>query len=102
MGIAGSPDIFQEKMSDLMQNLEYVRTYLDDVISISKSNFKDHIEKSEEVLRRLQNAGLNCNVEKYKFCAMETEYLGYVLTQEGIKPQAKRWLVFLHSNLLKM
>ena len=26
MGVAGSPDIFQEKMSDLMQALIYVRT----------------------------------------------------------------------------
>ena len=33
MGIAGSPDIFQEKMSDLMATLEFVRTYLDDIES---------------------------------------------------------------------
>ncbi len=43
MGIAGSPEISQEKMSDLMQNLEYVRNYLDDVLPISKSNLKDHL-----------------------------------------------------------
>jgi hypothetical protein len=29
MGIAGSPNIFQEKMLELMETLEYVRTYLD-------------------------------------------------------------------------
>ena len=29
MGIAGSPDIFQERMSTLMEDLEYVSTYLD-------------------------------------------------------------------------
>ena len=28
MGVAGSPDIFQEKMSGLMSTLEFVRTYL--------------------------------------------------------------------------
>jgi hypothetical protein len=30
MGIAGSPDIFQGKMSELMKSLDYVQAYLDD------------------------------------------------------------------------
>jgi hypothetical protein len=30
MGIAGSPDIFEAKMSELMVALEFVRTYLDE------------------------------------------------------------------------
>ena len=32
MGIAGSPDIFQAKMSELMVAFEFVRTYLDDLL----------------------------------------------------------------------
>jgi hypothetical protein len=32
MGIAGSPDIFQEKMLELMESLEFVRAYLDDLL----------------------------------------------------------------------
>jgi hypothetical protein len=36
IGIAGSPDIFQGKMSELMESLEYVRAYLDDLLCISK------------------------------------------------------------------
>jgi hypothetical protein len=32
MGIAGSPDIFQSKMSELMESLEYVQAYLDDLL----------------------------------------------------------------------
>jgi hypothetical protein len=35
MGIAGSPDIFQLRMSELMESLEYVRAYLDDLLCIS-------------------------------------------------------------------
>ena len=45
MWIAGSPDIFQAKMSKLMMALEYVRAYLDDILIISKKNLKDHLEK---------------------------------------------------------
>jgi hypothetical protein len=38
MGIAGSPDIFQEKMSNLMATLEFVRTYLDNLLIITKGS----------------------------------------------------------------
>ena len=42
MGIAGSPDIFQEKRSSLMEELEYVPTYIDNLLMITKSTFDDH------------------------------------------------------------
>jgi hypothetical protein len=50
-GIAGSPDIFQGKMLKLMETLEYVRAYLDDLLCISKLSLEDLLEKLEEVLR---------------------------------------------------
>ena len=30
MGLCNSPDIFQEKMSELMEGLEFIHTYIDD------------------------------------------------------------------------
>jgi hypothetical protein len=90
IGIAGSPDIFQEKMSELMEPLEYVKAYLDDLLCISKLSFEDHLEKLEEVLRRIHNAGLKVNAAKLTFCALEIEYLGYVLTRDSIKPQSNK------------
>jgi hypothetical protein len=50
MDIAGSPDIFQGKILELMESLEYVRAYLDDLLCISKLSLEDHLEKLEEVL----------------------------------------------------
>ncbi len=41
MGIAGSPDFFQAKMMELMESLEYVRAYIDDLICISRNSLKD-------------------------------------------------------------
>ena len=58
MGIAGSPDIFKGKMSELMESLEYVRAYLDDLLRISKLSLEDHLEKLEVVLGQLRDAGL--------------------------------------------
>ena len=90
MGIAGSPDIFQAKMSELMAALEFVRTYLDDLLCITKGSLDDHLDKLRMVLTKLQEAGLRINAEKSKFCAHETEYLGYVLSRDGIKPQTNK------------
>ncbi len=44
MGIAGSPDIFQGKMLKLMEDLEYVQAYLDDLLCIFRSSIEEHLE----------------------------------------------------------
>ena len=41
-----------------MASLEFVRTYLDDVLTITNSTFSDHLEKLEQVLKKLDEAGL--------------------------------------------
>ena len=38
----------------------------------------------------MREAGLKINADKSKFCAHETEYLGYILTRDGIKPQSNK------------
>ncbi len=70
--------------------MEYLRAYLDDLLCISKLSLEDHLEKLEEVLRQLCNAGLKVNAAKSTFCALEIDYLGYVLTRDGIKPQSNK------------
>ncbi len=73
-----------------MEDLEYVQAYLDDLLCISRSSLENHLKKLKEVLRRLYDAGLKVNVEKLTFCALEIEYLGYILTRDGIKPQSNK------------
>ena len=86
MGLCNSPDIFQEKMSELMADLEFVRTYIDDLLCLTKGTFDDHLEKLERVLIRVQQAGLKVNAKKSFFAKAELEYLGYWITRSGIKP----------------
>jgi hypothetical protein len=45
-------------MMKLMESLEYVRAYIDDLLCISRESFDDHLDKLEEVLKRLREAGL--------------------------------------------
>jgi hypothetical protein len=37
------PDIFQNVMSKLVQDMEYVKIYLDDLLILTNSSFKDHL-----------------------------------------------------------
>jgi hypothetical protein len=46
MGIAGSPDIFHSKMTELMKSLKCLQAYLDDLLCISRSSLEDHLEKN--------------------------------------------------------
>jgi hypothetical protein len=49
------PDDFQNFMSNLVQDMEYVKTiyYVDDLLILTNSSFKDHILKLEMVIPRL-------------------------------------------------
>ena len=90
MGLCNSPDIFQEHMSDLMNDLEFVRAYIDEVAILSTTTWEDHLEKVDTVLTRLEDAGLKVNGLKSFFGRKEFEYLGYILTPNGVKPVEKK------------
>ncbi len=90
IGNTCSPDIFQAKMSELMVALEFISAYIDDLLCITKCSLNDHLSMLRQVFIRLRFTGLKVNAAKCSFCATETEYLGYVLTREGIKPQPKK------------
>ena len=68
MGLCNSPDIFQEKMSELMVGLEFARAYLDNLLLISKGNLDVHLDQLEQALTRLSEAGLKINASKSSFC----------------------------------
>jgi hypothetical protein len=61
MGIKIAPDVFQYVMSKLVQDMEYVKTYLDDLLILTNNSFKDHLLKLEMVLARLSTADIRVN-----------------------------------------
>jgi hypothetical protein len=49
MEFAGSADIFQAEMGNLMATLELVRAYIDDLLVITKGSLDDHLDKLKQV-----------------------------------------------------
>ena len=45
MGLCNSLDIFQDKINELFNGLEYSRAYIDDLLIIGNGNFEDHLNK---------------------------------------------------------
>ena len=92
MSIACAPDICQSIMIDLLGDLDYVLVYIDNILLLQRhgETAEDHLKKMEVVLKRLNDVGFQTNLCKSFFMQTEVDYLGFLLTSEGIRPQPKK------------
>ena len=90
MGLSISADVFQNQMMKLFEGLDYVLVYIDDVLIVPKGDFKDHLEKVDVVLNRMKKIGMQLEPKKSHFGAKSVEYLGYIVTREGLRPQPSK------------
>ena len=90
VGPCDSPDIFQEKMSSLMEGLEFVCVHMEDPLVITSRSFKDHLAKLETALDCLQKASLKVNINKSSFHQVEIECSGCWITRDHIEPPPKK------------
>jgi hypothetical protein len=68
------------------------------LLIIGRNDFESHLEQLRVVLDRLQKAGLKVNTDKSTFFADKIEYLGFLLTRNGIKPVTKKVEAILNSK----
>ena len=59
--------------------------YLDDIIIYSRSE-EEHLEHLENKFDRLRVAGQKLKLEKCSFFKKHIQYLGYLISEEGIQP----------------
>jgi hypothetical protein len=90
VGLYNSRDIFQEKMNDLLDGLDTMRVYINNILHMTKGSWEDHLTGLEEVFSHLRQAGLKVNAKKSNVGAHKIKYLDYNITQTGIQPIAKK------------
>ena len=90
MGLCNSPDIFQEKMSEIFVSIDTVRVYIGDLLHVTKGSWTEHLSILEEMFTRLQKAGLKFNASKSCFGAHKFDYLGYHVTRDRFMPIPKK------------
>lgn len=88
-GISCAPELFQKVMESIIAGLKGVVVYLDDLL-VTGSTQEEHDERLEKLLLRLASYGILLNKEKCIFNATCLEFLGYELSDEGIKPKESR------------
>ena len=95
MGVNQAPDIAQEIMEHVLQDLLFCDVYLDDV-GIFSNSWDEHIHHLQLVLQCLQDNNFTINPLKCEWAVQETDWLGYWLTPTGIKPWKKKIDAILH------
>jgi hypothetical protein len=73
MGLCNCPDIFRERMSTMIEDLELCRTYIHDLFVLSKGSWEQHVHNLETILHRHQEQGLKVNSNTSAFGAHEVE-----------------------------
>ena len=96
-GLTSAPLTFVRLMQQVLGGMEDVMVYLDDIIIFSK-DMDSHFRTLREVLTRLRNAGLKVKVRKCQFLQKSLEYLGHVVTPEGIRMQKARSKAFVTTR----
>ena len=84
-GLTGAPGSFQRLMDKVLRGLNFVTTYLDDVLVHSKTK-DEHIKHLNVVFSRLKNAGLTLRGSKCHIGHDKVYYLGHVFSEQGMRP----------------
>ena len=88
-GVASAPAIFQRTMEDILRGIPQVSVYIDDVLVTGKTE-EEHLKTLDQVLTRMQRAGLWLKKQKSAFLLPSVEYLGHKITAEGIQPTEEK------------
>ncbi|GFU28420.1 retrovirus-related Pol polyprotein from transposon 297 [Trichonephila clavipes] len=80
-----APDGDRAKGSDF----EACLIYLDDVI-IGGRTFEEHLQNIRKVLSKLSDANLKLNPSKCKFFQKEVNYLGHIISAEGVRTDPEK------------
>ena len=84
-GLAQAPAYFQTLINKVLDNIDFAMGYLDDIIIFSRSE-EERLDHIEQVFKRLEEAGLKLSLEKCSFFKKHIQYLGHLLSEEGIQP----------------
>ncbi len=96
-GISSAPSIFQAAMEQVLQGIDGVLCYLDDIL-ITGSTEQEHLNRLDMVLNRLEAHGLRLKVSKCSFLQPRVEYLGHMIDEQGLHPTPHKVTAILNAQ----
>jgi len=90
-GLKDAPASFQRIINQVLTGLvgEVGFVYLDDIVVLGDS-WEEHCDNLRAVLLRLQEANLVLKLSKCVFFKSEVDYLGHIISVDGVKPQSQK------------
>lgn len=90
-GLNNAPATFQRLMNSVLAPYigKICFVYLDDIIIFSTS-LQEHLDSVRKILTKIREANLKIQLDKCEFMKRETEFLGHVITDKGVKPNPKK------------
>ena len=95
-GISSAPEIFQRRMSTVLEGLEGVLCHMDDIL-IFGSNKEEHDLRLSVTLQWLEKAGVTLNPSKCVFATDGVKFLGHIVDKTGVQADLAKT-----SAILKM
>ena len=88
-GLVNAPSTFQRWMESVLAGLsgETCTVYIDDIVP--GATFQEHLGNLR-VLHQLRSASLKLKPKKCNLAAQQVEYLGYVVSQDGLSTDPKK------------
>ena len=84
-GLIQAPAYFQRLINKALVGLDFAFGYLDDIL-IHSPDVPTHLIDMRQLFQRLREADLKLNREKCNFFKSHIQYLGHLISGEGIKP----------------
>lgn len=86
-GLCNAPATFERMIDTVLRGLKWKTClcYLDDIVIFS-TTFEEHLQRLNDVLTCLANAGLTLNTKKCRFASTSIKVLGHLVSKEGIRP----------------
>ena len=77
--------MFQRAMDIVLQGIPGVVCYIDDIL-VSGDAEEQHLDRLEQVFKRLHEYGLRLKLKKCDFLTSSVEYLGHGVDKQGLHP----------------
>ena len=95
-GLTNAPARFTQLMHRVLGNLkDIIQNFLDDLL-LAAIDWDEKLKILREVLQRLKEAKLTLRLDKCEFGKTEVDFLGFIISAEGIKPGKRKIEVILN------
>ena len=98
IGASAAPSTLQGKIWSLIECLECIQYYLDNLLILSNRSFEDCIDEIGNTIARLHIAGLKVRANKCNFIMTKFECSGFIISYKGIGSMAKKSKLCLILN----